>query len=200
MSEPSFHTVQMADLLERGRRGDAAACDALIRAAHDRLEQLARRMLRGFPRVGRWEQTGDLLQNALLRLLRALESVTPASTREFFGLAATQIRRELLDLTRHYYGREGLGLHHTSHDGLPTQADPARTIDADLERWTQFHEEVERLPSEEREVVGLVFYQGWTQVQVAELFQVDERTIRRRWQQALRKLRRLLRDDELTQN
>ena len=28
----------------------------------------------------------------------------------------------------------------------------------------------------------LTFYHGWTQAEIAELFQVDERTIRRRWQ------------------
>jgi DNA-directed RNA polymerase specialized sigma24 family protein len=31
-------------------------------------------------------------------------------------------------------------------------------------------------------VIGLAFYHGWTQAQMAELFGVDERTIRRRWQ------------------
>jgi DNA-directed RNA polymerase specialized sigma24 family protein len=41
---------------------------------------------------------------------------------------------------------------------------------------------------EEREVVCLTFYHGWTQMQIAELFQVDERTIRRRWRAAVLKL------------
>ena len=39
-------------------------------------------MLRDYPRVGRWEQTDDVLQNALLRLWRALEDVRPATARE----------------------------------------------------------------------------------------------------------------------
>jgi hypothetical protein len=33
----------------------------------------------------------------MMRLLRAMEDVQPASTRAFFGLAAEQIRRVLLD-------------------------------------------------------------------------------------------------------
>jgi RNA polymerase sigma factor (sigma-70 family) len=49
-----------------------------------------------------------------------------------------------------------------------------------------------RLPAEEREVMGLVFYHGLTQKQIAELFQVDERTIRRRWRAACLQLQRLL--------
>ena len=47
----------------------------------------------------------------------------------------------------------------------------------------------------EREVVGLVFYHGWTQAQVAELFQVDVRTVRRWWESALVKLHRELNNE-----
>ena len=50
----------------------------------------------------------------------------------------------------------------------------------------------EALPAEEREVVGLIFYHGWEQAKVAELFQVNERTVRRRWQSAMLKLHHLL--------
>lgn len=57
-----------------------------------------------------------------------------------------------------------------------------------LDMWTAFHERVKQLPAEEREVVGLIFYHGWTQAQVAELLQVNERTIRRWWVAAQMKL------------
>jgi RNA polymerase sigma factor (sigma-70 family) len=43
---------------------------------------------------------------------------------------------------------------------------------------------VDQLPIEEQEVVGLTFYNGWTQAQIADLFGVDERTVRRRWRSA----------------
>ena len=51
----------------------------------------------------------------------------------------------------------------------------------ELELWTRFHENVAALPDEEREVVGLKFYHGWTEKEIAELFQVSDRTIRRWW-------------------
>ena len=63
---------------------------------------------------------------------------------------------------------------------------------ADLDRWAQFHTAVENLPSEQREVIGLTFYHGWTQAEIAELFQVDERTVRRRWQAACQALNETL--------
>jgi RNA polymerase sigma-70 factor (ECF subfamily) len=81
----------------------------MLRACWGRLERLAHAMLARFPNVRRWADTGDVLQNALVRLLRSLKEVDVPSTRDFFGLAAEQLRRELLDLARHFYGPHGYG-------------------------------------------------------------------------------------------
>jgi RNA polymerase sigma-70 factor (ECF subfamily) len=194
--DSSLHTTLLHAWIDRMRAGDPAAPEELVYACCGRLERLARKMLRGFPTVARWEQTGDVLQNALVRLLRALQDVRPESMRHFFNLAATQMRRELLDLARHYQS------HHAPKDSHPSCADASSSSDThpvaeppdgaepaeELERWRAFHEQVEALPVEEREVVSLVFYHGWTQAEIAELFQVTERTVRRYWQSACGKL------------
>jgi RNA polymerase sigma-70 factor (ECF subfamily) len=198
MPDPSFSTRRLQRWLDRLQAGDPSARDELLRQVGGRLERLARKMLRRFPGVRRWAETGDVLQNATLRLLRALQEVRPADTRQFFALAAEQLRRELLDLTRHFFGPQGAGANHASQAlGKDSRAaagePPARAEDSDeLERWGAFHEAVEQLPAEEREVVGLVFYHGWTQAEIAELFQVDVRTIQRRWQSACLQLNRLM--------
>ena len=198
MSDPAAQTTQMVQWLDRIRAGDASARDELIRGFQGRLELLARKMTGRDRRVARWVAAEDVLQNALLRLLRALETVRPDSTKAFFGLAAEQMRRELLDLARHYFGPQGEGANHDSvapqaEDSRPAPDPPAPHATADdLERWARFHEEVERLPVHEREVVGLIFYHGWTQAQAAELFQRDVRTIRRWWDAALAKLQAAL--------
>ena len=44
----------------------------------------------------------------------ALNDVKPALLRDFYRLAAVQVRRELIDLARHYYGPQGHGAHHAS--------------------------------------------------------------------------------------
>ena len=72
--------------------------DELVRGVCGRLETLTRRMIRGFPKVQRWSDSEDVLQGALLRLLRSLESVEIVSTCDFFALSTTHIRRELLDM------------------------------------------------------------------------------------------------------
>ena len=149
----------------------------------------SRKMLRGFPRVHRWEQTDDVLQNALMRLRRALENTSPESVRSFLNLAAVQIRRELIDLARHYDGPNGMGAHHESHiltDGsheLPVQRIAAAdTNDPDrLDAWTKFHRSVESLNDQDREVFDLLWYQGLTQGQAADVLGLSEKTVNRRW-------------------
>src|SRR5262245_10801295 len=95
-------TVRLHGLVDRMHAGDTVAANELLRAFHTRLEQLTRKMLRGHPVIRRWEDTNDILQGALVRLLRALDAVRPNSTLAFLGLAAMQIQRELLTVARHY--------------------------------------------------------------------------------------------------
>jgi len=189
MAEPGGDTSQLQGLLDLARAGDGQAQHQLIFHACRRLEALTRRMLRCFPQVHRWEQTDDVLQNALIRLDRALGQVKPQTTRHFFNLAAIQIRRELLDLAKHYMRPDGQGAkHHT--DGIPAD-DPGGSIaqqavrePADSEEWTAFHKAVEKLPEDEGETFNLLFYEGLTQEEAATLLEVTVRTIKRRWQRA----------------
>ncbi|MHC5537442.1 RNA polymerase sigma factor [Singulisphaera rosea] len=201
MVDPVAQTTQLIRWVARIQAGDPSARNELIRGFQDRLERLVRKMVGRDRRVGRWVEAEDVLQNALMRLMRSLETVQPDSTRAFFGLAAEQMRRELLDLARHFYGPLGEGANHESvhprsEDGRRGVDPPAPDAESeDLKRWGRFHEEVERLPVREREVVGLVFYHGWTQAQVAELFQVDVRTVRRWWETALVQLHASMNSD-----
>jgi RNA polymerase sigma-70 factor (ECF subfamily) len=189
MSDSSMRTTWLHQRLDRWQAGDDKARDEMIRSTIDRLELLARKMLRDFPAVRRTADTGDILQNSVMRLLRALEKVRPDSVRDYYGLAAVQIRRELLDLARRARRTKDdvpITAPESSADSTRLNNDPAAPVEpADLARWTAFHEQVETLPAEEREVVSLVFYHGWTQAEVADLFQVTERTIRRWWQSAM---------------
>jgi RNA polymerase sigma-70 factor (ECF subfamily) len=190
-------TQLVQDCLRRLAAGDAKARDALVAVASDRLRALTRRMLRDYPGVRRWEETDDVMQNALVRLCRALAAVRPATPRDFFRVAAVQVRRELIDLARHYYGPEGLGARYGG-DGRAAGPDASSgpgldaadsTNDPDrLALWTEFHEKVEALPAEEREAFDLLWYQELSQPEAAALLGVSERTLRRRWQSARRRL------------
>src|SRR5262245_64782591 len=99
-------TTILQGWLDRLRAGDDRAREQLLESSNERLARLARKLLRDSPGVRRWEQTDDVLQNALLRLDRALKAVVPPTSRDYFRLAAAMIRRELIDLARHHFGPE----------------------------------------------------------------------------------------------
>ena len=197
MPESDFNSVNLQRLIVRWQGGDREAADELLLATKARLEKLARRMTRSFPNVRGQADTGDVLQNSLIRLLRTLLTLRPTTTRDFFNLAAVHIRRELLDLARRCKGKSHVTLDVPDDSDRPAaqKVEPQAAPAADFELWVRFHQAVDELPIEEREVVGLVFYHGWTQVRIAELFKVDERTIRRRWSSACERLRELVGND-----
>lgn len=177
MTSPGQTTTELQRWLDLLKSGDEQGRTRLLDRACERLRILARRMLRGYPLVQRFEQTDDVLNAAMLRLFRALLDVQPESLRHFFNLAAQQIRRELIDLAR-------------QHARLDGQAELATDLAADrsepgtLAEWTEFHGQVEGLPDAEREVFSLIWYEELTQAEVADLLKVSTRTVMRRWQNA----------------
>lgn len=181
-------TLMLLQNVDRFRAGDLKAADQLFRTIGQRLEHLARRMLTDFPTVRSFADEGDVVQGASLRLLSALRELRPQSSREFFGLAAVQIRRELLDLARQFTAR----MH--PHVGKDEETEPHDRAPAgdELDLWTRFHQAVEKLPVEEREAIGLIFYHGRSRLEAAEILGVSERTIGRWWQSGCERLNKQL--------
>jgi RNA polymerase sigma-70 factor (ECF subfamily) len=147
----------------------------------------------------RWEQTDDIFQNSMVRLHRALANVRVESVRHFFNLATVQIRRELLDLAKHYYGPEGQGANHHT-DQIPSDEAGGTIHDRagrpnDPLGWFDFHAAVERLPEEEQEIVNLLFYEGLTHDEAATVIGTSSRTLKRRWSAVKMKLHEVLNRD-----
>lgn len=187
---------QIGETLRRLGAGDVAAREDLIAWSSERMREIAHRMLRTFPSVRRWEETDDVVQNAALRLDRALRQTIPDDARGLVGLAATQVRRELLDLAKKHRGPESYGANHETNyqriDGelrakvedAAAYADAADTLD----RWTRLHGAADALPEEEREVFHMCWYLGLKQEEIAALLDCSVRTVKRRWEAAKEKL------------
>lgn len=174
--------------LRRLSAGDVSARSALIEFAEGRLRQLASWQLRASPAVARWEQSGDVHQEAVIRLHRALGEVRPETPRQFFALATLQIRRTLIDLARHHYGPLGHGAFHDSGD-VRFPETPVRREGRDLSPEAPMHTEellrsITSLPSDLREVFDLHHFGGLPHADIALLVGVSERTIKRRWAEA----------------
>ena len=208
----SDSTTQLQLLLNRVREGDAEALDQLTERACLRVHNLVRKIFPDFQRVRRFEDSSDVLQEVLLRLNRRMKNLAekeangqegnlPANVRQFFHLASNEIRNALLDLARKYFGPQGQGrhqamaLHPSAEDssaGEPLQPSDHSHDPNKLMMWTEFHGQVESLPTDLREVFDLRWYQGLSSEEVAEILGVSLATVKRRWLQARLALRSVL--------
>ena len=196
LSDENNLETRLASCLERLAQGDDRAREEILELCNDRLRELSHRLLGKFARVRRWNDTGDIAQNAAMRLYRALAETIPDSPRGLMGLLATQIQRELIDLARKHAGPLSYAQNHDTNvrdgsqggvflveealdagDGLDDQEIP-------LERWEEFHAAVESLPEEHREVFRLVWYLGTDRETTAKTLGLSLRTVGRRWQEA----------------
>jgi RNA polymerase sigma-70 factor (ECF subfamily) len=199
---PSGVATPIQTCLVALRAGDPAARGDLLRASRERILLMTRKMMSRSPGIRRWVESDDVLQNALLRLHHTLEKVPVESPRHFLALAAVHVRRELIDLARHYFGPEGVGANHATPDAarpdvVAAEAAPAPSADdpAAQVSWRELHEQVAGLPDEEREAVDLLWYHGMSQHEAAALLEISVRTVRRRWQAARLRLAAALRGE-----
>lgn len=192
------HTTELQNWLDLANgKGELRA--EIIEHTLERLRVLASKMLGRFPRVRRWAETDDVLQDSIIRLHRALAEVKPESPRQFYGLAATQIRRELIDLARKHDGPEGIGKNHYTDDGKAVRQTATKSVEPEsMEAWEAFHNQVDSLPVEQREVVELVWYDGMKQPAAADVLGISLATLKRRWQAARLTLFETLKDFDFT--
>lgn len=201
--EPSDQTIVIQGLLERLQAGDESARGELLSVAEARLRVLTSSMFNRNDRLRRWEETGDVFQNSMVRLNKALQDVKPANVKEFVGLAATQVRRELIDLARHYFGPRGRGAMHATKprgdDGLAGSHSPVDPNPGPETRMLQveLHEKVDELPEKEKEAFSFHCYQGLTLKEISTILGVDLSTVKRRVRAAKERLHKLIhRPDE----
>lgn len=198
----SCRTTQIQACLDRLAGGDDAARDELVEMGCGRLRAIAHNMLRR-DRVRRWEQTDDVLQEAIYRIHRELASVQLASVRDFLRFSAFHIQREITRLARHYFGPHGWGANYHSdparngsrHGAASLAAiDMAPVTDAmqQAEQMTELYAAVDNLPDELREVVEVLWIHGFSQAEAGMVLSISERTVRRRWARARLALGQLL--------
>lgn len=186
-------TAHLQVLLELHQAGIPSARESLLEHSAERFRLLARRMFRRHGDLRSLDQTDDVLQQALVRLYRALSQIKPPTVRAYLGLAAMHIRWVLRDLARKYSaakivcytGRTVPGDGPFDPGGEPS----------DLLQWSEFHQKIEALGDEEREMFHLLIYEGLSQAEAAALLNISVRSVKRRWQRARLSLRAALRGD-----
>jgi RNA polymerase sigma-70 factor (ECF subfamily) len=191
-------TTVLQGYLERAATGDAEARRQLLEHTRDRLLGHARRFLHGrYTRLEPFAQTDDVVQQLYVKIIQNQDRFwhnargEPVQTlAEFFGHTSAWMRDVLCDQLRKAYGRDDnhpavVPLDGGLSDTGPRHEPTTSTLDAaKVQRWTEFHEAAARLPDELRCVFDLLWYQGLTQAEAADLLGIAVPTVKLRWLKA----------------
>ncbi len=161
------------------RRDDSA--DALLKLVYTELHRQAHRYLQK-ERPGHTLQTTALVHETYLKLIKQ-KNVSWESRSHFFAVAATMMRRILIDYakTRHRLRRGGVNSDLPLEDALTIGVSET---DFDL---LALDEALNRLAEKEAhlaKIVELRFFSGLDVVETAEVLGISESTVKRDWQMA----------------
>jgi RNA polymerase sigma factor (sigma-70 family) len=187
-------------LIDRLRRGDADARRELLQRAHDRLLRIAATIFRqDFPALHGRHDLESVVSEVWMRLVSALEKTQPETVDGFFGLVFLKVRQVLLDMAqnqRRLDARQGQGQSPADGSGSDTLAgldqadtthDPGR-----LAVLTEFHEQIEKLPEDQRRIFELHYYGDFSQAEIAQTLGVPRKQVSRLWLTATGRLARWL--------
>jgi RNA polymerase sigma factor (TIGR02999 family) len=165
-------------LLRSWRQGDVAARDELLERVYPHLKRLASAQLRG-EREGHSLHCTDLVHEAYLRLVDQVR-VDWRDRAHFFGLAATTMRRVLVDRARRRLRKKRQV--NEVRTGTTLAATPALgTSEVDL---LDLDRALERLAAESPRAVQVVemrYFAGLEIDEVAACLDVSSATVRRDW-------------------
>lgn len=170
----------MTELLVASRRGEPGALERAFAAVYDELKRVASRQ-RSRSRPGDTLSTTELVHETFLKLT-AGGAAEIANRQHFFALAARAMRQILVDAARaRAADKRGGGAVVVELDerdaAVAAVADDVVALDRALERLEAVDERLARM-------VEARFFAGLTDAELAELFERNERTVRRDWEKA----------------
>lgn len=167
--------------LQRVAEGDRAALDAVFASLYPDLKRIARARLHR-QGDGGGLQTTMVVHESFLRLA-ATPGAQLVDRKHFFAYAARAMRSVIVDAARESLAqrRGGDATHLTLGSAEAVAADAASD---ELIRVNDTLAELEAIDPELAQVVEMRYFGGYTEAEIAELFGVTERTVRRRWDKA----------------
>ncbi len=167
---------KITELLHEAAEGSAESTEELMRLVYQELHRLAAHYMRK-------EAPGHLLQPTALvseMYMRLFGAKTPPQIHNrghFFALAATQMRRVLVDHARHRNKGGGAILVPESEALLVGNARPT-----DLVALDDALKDLAEVDAEAAEVVELRFFGGYTDQETAEIMGKNFAKVRRDWE------------------
>lgn len=164
--------------LDQMKDGDSAALDQVVHMLYSELRTLARSRLNA-ERAEHTLSATALVNEAYLKLA-ANEQIAASSRTQFMAVAATTMRRVLVDYARARKRKKRGG----GEQPIPLEDAEPFLSDEEADEVIALDEALSRLAEQNpraAEVVEQRFYAGLTLDEIAELLGVTERTVRRDW-------------------
>jgi RNA polymerase sigma factor (TIGR02999 family) len=170
-------------LLRRANGGDKTALDSVYTSLYPDLKRVARAALH---RQGRADsmQTTVLVHESFLRFLGS-KDLRLEDRRHFFAYAAKTMRNLIIDSAREQLAEcRGAGARHVTLGAVDAMPAVDLSQSDELLRVHAVLREFEAIDPELAELVEMRYFGGYTEIEVAQLLGVTERTVRRRWDKA----------------
>jgi len=177
-------------LIQAYNGGDQAALDRLGQLLYPELKAMARRRTRGDGGLG----ATTLVNETFLKLLSG-ERLRSEDRQQFFGLAATVMRRVIVDEVRHAQAgkRDGLAVTYTE------SISAAGGGDDDIEFLLEVDRLVDALAAEDERLARVFecrYFAGFTVSETAECLGLSERSVERLWSDARSRIAASMSDSE----
>jgi RNA polymerase sigma factor (TIGR02999 family) len=162
-------------LLGRYEQGDQAAQNEIFTLVYEDMRRTAARLMRGEPAHATLQATG-LVHETFLRLLEQKRAI-PENRMQFFAIAATFMRRILVDAARarraSKRGGEAVRVDFTQNLQVST-ADDSQIVEVD-QALTQLASQDQRAA----QVVEMRYFGGYENEEIAHLLSISLATVKR---------------------
>jgi RNA polymerase sigma factor (sigma-70 family) len=191
-------SADLQDLIDRLRDGELEARRELLQRAYHRLLRIAGTVFHeDFQALRGRHDLESVVSEVWLRLIGALEATQPQTVEGFFGLVFHKVRQVLLDMAGRQRrddlhrgegrvdGDDSAGV--AAFDRADTTHDPER-----LAALTELHDQIEKLPADQRTVFDLHYYGGFSQAEIAQMLELYPKQVSRLWLAATGRLAKWL--------
>ncbi len=176
--DPTTHHVDVTVLLARARTGDVEALNAVYTAVYDELKRAARSQLR---RMRDAFQTTALVHEAYLKLASG-SPLAAVDSNHLLALSARAMRQVLVDDARaRKADKRGGGQNALTLTASLGNGDAAAVEVLALDGLLA---SLHKLDQRAAQIVELRYFGGYSEIEIAGMLEISDRTLRRDWRKA----------------
>jgi len=174
---------EVTQLIARAQEGDRASLDRLFELLYPELRRIAHRRLAHDGRSGSL-QTTALVNECYLKFAQR-EGLSPSDRAHFLAYAATVMRSVIVDAARSARtDRRGGDAPHVTLDTAVGDSAAAAAAAGEVLDVHAALEELQAIDARLVRVVEMRYFVGMTDLEIAEVLGVTDRTVRRDWEKA----------------